>query len=387
MIRRLTLVVTFAVAVCSAEVRAQDAPAAQAWGYLYTPRTLHLYELDTEENRIGRRVSNDVVLTSPRVSREHALIRRSASGVEIVDVGSSNGSKLNGTSLRPNVPAALHPGDRIELADELLLYDTSLDSLWLAEITSRLLTSIVRLNLSLPQDETRKSFGREEIVPAVTEATLDSESGVEVVDHQTVPEPGRGFPKGSGAFVGNVEIDGQTLVLSLWTIARGDSMTGRRASLSNLKHTTLRISAAKGSETQLVQGPWFSPQYLGTILETFPEETDFTLRFCHSLASQERPVALRDAAAALSYRHSLEPDEWKLLVLASRSAGLWVEGEIAKKRNRLSPRERSRLSESITEASGWLMKARELGAEDAKVKEAAEILSRTLKQLEELEAP
>lgn len=387
MIKWLELLVPIWVVVCPTGVSAQAESSGEPWGYLYATRTLHLYELEGDTSTIGRRTSNDVVLTSTRVSRSHAEIRRGESGVEIVDVGSSNGSKLNGRALRAEVPVTLAPGDRIELADEPLLFDTSLDSLWLTEIRSRLLTSIVRLSLHLPQDETRRSFGREEIVPAVTEARLSHEPAVEEVEHSVVLDPGRGFPKDSGAFVGNVEIDDQTLELSLWTIARGESMTGRRASLSNLKHTTLRISPAAGSEAEMTGGPWFSPQYLGAILDIFPDEPDFALRFCHSLASQERPIALRDAAMALAHRHSLDPEEWELLLLAARSAGLWVESEVVEKRSRLSPLQRDRLSDSLVQATAWLAKARDLGAEDDDVTEAAQALTRAVERLEALEGP
>lgn len=383
MIHRLTLAVASFLALCSVDARAQT-EAEPPWGYLYSVRTLRLYELGADDNTIGRRVGNDVVLTSPRVSRQHAEIRRTETSVELVDIGSSNGSKLNGKTLDPSVSVTLEPGDRILIAEELLLYDTSLESLWLTEIHSRLLTRIIRLALDLPQDETRKSLGRERIVPAVTEATLSAEAGIDDVEHSVELDPRRGFPQGSGAFVGNVEIKDQTLELSLWTIARGESMTGRRASLSNLKHTTLRISPAEGSEQEMIHGPWFSSEYLDAVFGIFPEQSDLTLRFSNSLSSQKRPVALRDAAKVLSHRHGLEPEEWKFLILATRSTGLWVEGEVLAKRNRLSPIERTRLSESLAEASAWLADARELGAGDKEAKEAAEILTRASRRLEAL---
>jgi pSer/pThr/pTyr-binding forkhead associated (FHA) protein len=383
MIHRLTIVVVSFLTVCSVGARDQT-EAGQSWGYLYSVRTLRLYELGADDNAIGRRADSAVVLTSPRVSRQHAEIRRTETSVELVDVGSSNGSKLNGKTLCPRVSVTLEPGDRILLADELLLYDTSLASLWLTEIRSRILTRIVRLMLDLPQDEMRKSLGRERIVPAVTEAKLSAETGIDEVEHSVELDPERGFPRTSSAFVGNVEIKDQTLELSLWMVERGESMTGRRASLSNLKHTTLRISPAEGSEREMTRGPWFSSEYLGAILGIFPEQSDLTLRFSNSLASQERPVALRDAAIVLFHLHGLEPEEWKLLILATRSTGLWVEGEVLAKRNRLSPIERTRLLQSLADAAVWLADARELGAGDTEAEEAAEILTRAYARLEAL---
>jgi len=49
------------------------------------------------------------------VSRLHALIRR-AKHMQIVDLGSTNGTWLNGTRLAPYVAKTLRAGDRIRLA-------------------------------------------------------------------------------------------------------------------------------------------------------------------------------------------------------------------------------------------------------------------------------
>jgi pSer/pThr/pTyr-binding forkhead associated (FHA) protein len=53
-----------------------------------------------------------VVLNDPNVSRRHAELRRSDSGWEVVDLGSTNGIKVNG---RRRDRAPLEPGDRITL--------------------------------------------------------------------------------------------------------------------------------------------------------------------------------------------------------------------------------------------------------------------------------
>ena len=123
---------------------------------------------------------------------------------------------------------------------------------------------------------------------------------------------------------------------------------------------------------------------LGAVLKIFPEQSGLAQRFSNSLSSQKRPVALRDAAKVLSYRHGLELPDWKLLILATRSPGLWVEGEVLAKRNRLSPIERTRLLQSLADAAVWLADARELGAGDTEAEEAAEILTRAYARLEAL---
>jgi ABC-type multidrug transport system ATPase subunit len=53
-------------------------------------------KLPTKVLRIGRALDNDVIVTDLNVSRYHAELRRSAGGFEIVDLGSHNGTFVNG---------------------------------------------------------------------------------------------------------------------------------------------------------------------------------------------------------------------------------------------------------------------------------------------------
>ena len=66
------------------------------------------------ENTIGRRGENDVVLVDPYVSGRHA---RLLVGDEIVltDLGSTNGSFVNGTKLEPDTPRAIVSTDEVIL--------------------------------------------------------------------------------------------------------------------------------------------------------------------------------------------------------------------------------------------------------------------------------
>lgn len=51
------------------------------------------------------------------ISRRHAVIRRLPNGLVLVDLDSSNGTKLNGELLEPNRPYPLRSGDSITLGD------------------------------------------------------------------------------------------------------------------------------------------------------------------------------------------------------------------------------------------------------------------------------
>jgi hypothetical protein len=68
--------------------------------------------------RIGRETDNDLSIRSPQVSRHHAVIEPAGTGYTVVDLGSTNGTIVNGKSIAG--PTPIQPGDT------LVLYDTQL---------------------------------------------------------------------------------------------------------------------------------------------------------------------------------------------------------------------------------------------------------------------
>jgi len=65
-------------------------------------------------NTIGRRAGNSIVLSDdPYVSGSHAEIIADEGGFWLVDVGSTNGTILNGSSITPNERVAVNLGDEI----------------------------------------------------------------------------------------------------------------------------------------------------------------------------------------------------------------------------------------------------------------------------------
>jgi pSer/pThr/pTyr-binding forkhead associated (FHA) protein len=62
---------------------------------------------------VGRNACCDVRIASNRVSRRHCTISVVAGQVEVRDLGSSNGTLVNGRQVRS---AKLHPGDILSIA-------------------------------------------------------------------------------------------------------------------------------------------------------------------------------------------------------------------------------------------------------------------------------
>jgi len=69
---------------------------------------------------IGRATDNDVVIESNEVSRHHASLRAAGPLAVFIDLGSANGSIVNGRPVTPNVAVTVRPGDTISIAGTVL---------------------------------------------------------------------------------------------------------------------------------------------------------------------------------------------------------------------------------------------------------------------------
>jgi len=71
---------------------------------------------------IGRLPECDIVLNDTKVSRRHAEVRRDGVAVIVVDLGSTNGTQVNGAGVKEK---ALNDGDSITLGGTVLRYEAS----------------------------------------------------------------------------------------------------------------------------------------------------------------------------------------------------------------------------------------------------------------------
>jgi hypothetical protein len=70
---------------------------------------------------LGRSRQCDIVVDDANVSRQHAEVRPSGASWVLVDLGSTNGSVLNGR--RIDRPQELEPGDTIEVGTSVITFD------------------------------------------------------------------------------------------------------------------------------------------------------------------------------------------------------------------------------------------------------------------------
>ena len=68
---------------------------------------------------IGRNPSSDVVIDHPTVSGQHAVLTKSPSGYRLKDLGSTNGTQIDGVSI---TDAELNDGDKIRFGSVVAIF-------------------------------------------------------------------------------------------------------------------------------------------------------------------------------------------------------------------------------------------------------------------------
>lgn len=80
-----------------------------------------IFPVEQDRNTIGRRVNGrepqqEIALDDPGVSRRHAQIKRQPDGsLALLDLGSTNGTRINGIAIEANILVPLKDGDQIIL--------------------------------------------------------------------------------------------------------------------------------------------------------------------------------------------------------------------------------------------------------------------------------
>jgi DNA-binding winged helix-turn-helix (wHTH) protein len=161
-------------------------------------------QLESTLVRIGREAGCELVLASQFVSRQHAELRAVDGRFELVDLGSRNGTLLNGRRLEANTPIALNDNDsfRIEefsvrfvakddsaetlvplrrAADELFV-DTELMEVWIGERRLELRQARVLKLLAFMYVHRDRVCSEEELGNHVWSSDVDVVPGVPLFD-------------------------------------------------------------------------------------------------------------------------------------------------------------------------------------------------------------
>ena len=77
------------------------------------------FDLTKEVTLVGRDVTNDITVGDSEISRQHARLTRTPGGYVMEDLGSTNGSYVNGERLV--APRVLSPGDLLGMGENVTL--------------------------------------------------------------------------------------------------------------------------------------------------------------------------------------------------------------------------------------------------------------------------
>lgn len=140
---------------------ARPKPAVTAQQYALVveigPSARRIYTLKDDTITVGRDLSNDIVIQDPEVSRWHLQLLRTPDGFAVKDLGSTNGSVLNGMRLTSTRPLKVF--DTLELGTAVKLhyiYDTE-------EARQRLLKEAAAPDEGAPGDSTQEKRATKEL--------------------------------------------------------------------------------------------------------------------------------------------------------------------------------------------------------------------------------
>lgn len=97
------------------------------------PEPEKLFSLGNAPQTIGRSANNGIVINDPEISRRHAQITPQGESYVVEDLGSTNGTFVNG--LRLDQPMMLKHGDTVEFGDTVRL------RYWAAGVASEIIRS------------------------------------------------------------------------------------------------------------------------------------------------------------------------------------------------------------------------------------------------------
>ena len=149
------------------------------------------YALVKSATKIGKKENNDFIVSDSTVSRNHMIIEYSSDSFQLRDLGSTNGTYVNGTRVKE---AYLVPGDRIKLGNTTLEFVAFEEKVKIEPSDKEVFGSMVGCSLKM-----RQIFGiLEKISPSFATVIIEGETGTgkELVAravHENSPRKNRSF--------------------------------------------------------------------------------------------------------------------------------------------------------------------------------------------------
>src|SRR3954471_12310708 len=128
-------------------------------------RAIELAE-DAHEIRIGRRPDLELPLPYPALSGLHARLSRVDGRWQIEDLGSTNGTRVDGERLAAHQPRPIAPGAQIKLGQITLVFDGTVGEIAGAERTATIARRLVSDLFSASSDMATPSLSIVGGVPA-----------------------------------------------------------------------------------------------------------------------------------------------------------------------------------------------------------------------------
>lgn len=111
--------------VCEVVEETEEAPAepkAQVLAKLVAKVGGEEFDVKQGENTLGRRPSNSIMISDPYMSGSHATITAEEGSFVFTDIGSTNGSSINGEKANPNEPKTLSNNDEVTLGQSTFTF-------------------------------------------------------------------------------------------------------------------------------------------------------------------------------------------------------------------------------------------------------------------------
>ncbi len=86
------------------------------------PEQGHRFFLTNDTMVVGRDATADISIPDKSISRQHARLEKAGENIVIVDMGSANGTIINGKKMPPSSPAQLAKEDMVRLGNVILKY-------------------------------------------------------------------------------------------------------------------------------------------------------------------------------------------------------------------------------------------------------------------------